>query len=390
MLAKRYNTLVYFGQGCFLAYYVIAFRQAGLPLAVIAVANSLFDITSVVCELPTSVLFDKWSGRRIMIMGAAARLAGFMCFLVDSSNLGLVVAGELLTGFGSSTETGAASALYVAEQEAREREEGYATRTETKLAELGEAVGLSVIAGGVVGALLYAVSPSLIWVGAGAAYLLAIVTLARMPEMTVAHDEATSLRSLMRDMRRAVAGGVRVPECWMVVALDVGAMSMAMLWPLLLGNDYGTMWLQLIGLVAMNGGSALAGRLGRRFESTPGRIVLYLFVDAVGQRRGVAGRVLRARVRARSGDERVLRQGVRAGRARRARVRDVGRFAAGHPVHRDPAAVGRSAWPVASVACSDAHDAGAARSDDPRARRAPSSVLKPSTACGRRGGESRR
>ena len=282
MLAKRYNTLVYFGQGCFLAYYVIAFRQAGLPLAVIAVANSLFDITSVVCELPTSVLFDKWSGRRIMIMGAAARLAGFMCFLVDSSNLWLVVAGELLTGFGSSTETGAASALYVAEQEAREREEGHATRTETKLAELGEAVGLSVIAGGVAGALLYTVSPSLIWVGAGAAYLLAIVTLARMPEMTVAHDEATSLRSLMRDMRRAVAGGVRVPECWMVVALDVGAMSMAMLWPLLLGNDYGTMWLQLIGLVAMNGGSALAGRLGRRFESTPGRIVLYLFVDAVG------------------------------------------------------------------------------------------------------------
>ena len=202
--------------------------------------------------------------------------------MVDSSNLGLVVAGELLTGFGSSTETGAASALYVAEQEARECEEGHATRTETKLAELGEAVGLSVIAGGVVGALLYAVSPSLIWVGAGAAYLLAIVTLARMPEMTVAHDEATSLRSLMRDMRRAVAGGVRVPECWMVVALDVGAMSMAMLWPLLLGNDYGTMWLQLIGLVAMNGGSALAGRLGRRFESTPGRIVLYVFVDAVG------------------------------------------------------------------------------------------------------------
>ncbi|MCH9276480.1 MFS transporter [Bifidobacterium amazonense] len=284
MLAKRYNALVYFGQGCFLAYYVIAFRQAGLSLALIAVANSLFDVMSVICELPTSVLFDKWSGKKIMVLGAAARLTGFVCFLIDSSNFWMVVAGELLTGFGSSTETGAASALYVAEQEERERRSGTSSRTETKLAELGEAIGLSVIAGGVVGAALYAIAPSLIWVGAGAAYLLAIVTLLRMPDMTVAADRsagAVTLRTLLRDMWRSVMGGIRVPECWMVVALDIGAMSIAMLWPLLLGDDYSTMWLQLIGLIAMNGGTAAAGRLGRRFGSTPARLVSYLLIDAV-------------------------------------------------------------------------------------------------------------
>lgn len=281
MLAKRYNTLMYFGQGCFLAYYVIAFRQAGLSLALIAVANSLFDVMSVICELPTSVLFDKWSGKKIMVLGAAARLVGFVCFLIDSSNFWMVVAGELLTGFGSSTETGAASALYVAEQEERERKTGTSSRTETKLAELGEAIGLSVIAGGAVGAVLYAVTPSLIWVGAGAAYMLAIVTLLRMSDMTVSRgDGSVTLRTLFDDMWRSVTAGIRVPECWMVVALDVGAMSIAMLWPLLLGSDYDTMWLQLIGLIAMNGGTALAGRLGRRFASTPTRLTGYLLADA--------------------------------------------------------------------------------------------------------------
>ena len=281
MLARRYNALIYIGQGCFLAYYVIAFQRAGLPLVLISIANSAFDITSVVCELPTSVLFDKWSAKKIMVLGAASRFAGFMLFLFDSSNFWIVLLGELLTGLGSSTETGAASALYVEEREEKERGSGAESRVERKFAELGETVGLSVILGGVIGAILYRIAPSLIWVGAGVAYLLAMLTLLRMKEHRRRRMANVSLQSLATDLLRSVFRSVRIPECWLLVSLDVGAMSMALLWPLLLGGDHDTMWLQLVGLVAMNGASALAGRLGMIIDSTPGRCALYVGVDIV-------------------------------------------------------------------------------------------------------------
>lgn len=66
MPEKIYNILIYSAQGCFIAYDVAYFNEAGLALATLAIASSFFDITSFLAELPFSAVFDRTSPRTVL------------------------------------------------------------------------------------------------------------------------------------------------------------------------------------------------------------------------------------------------------------------------------------------------------------------------------------
>lgn len=257
-MSKLYNILLSLAMGVFVGYDVTYFYGAGLPLALVMVASSCFDIVSVVSELPTSIVFDHVSPKRMLAVGNVVRAVGLICFAVAPSDFWCVLVGQALAGIGSATESGAASALFIND---RLREE---TSFEKILGELAEATGLSVVAGGLVGALLYPVNPVLIWVVPACIYLLAMLPLAAVPARAARHDGPRRRAGLFKEFKASLTKAVRHPEWWMALCMDVGALSVYYLWQVRLGIGSGGVWNQLLGLVMMNVAKAVAGVLNRR------------------------------------------------------------------------------------------------------------------------------
>ena len=80
--ACLYNALIYLGAGCFSVYYMVAYHDVGLSVLLISIVNVVFDVSESASELPTSVLFDRWSRERTLIIGVLCRVAGVCVQLV--------------------------------------------------------------------------------------------------------------------------------------------------------------------------------------------------------------------------------------------------------------------------------------------------------------------
>ena len=256
-MSKLSNILLSLAMGVFVGYDVTYFHSAGLPLVLVMAASSCFDVVSVVSELPTSIVFDHVSPKKMLAVGNVVRAAGLICFAVAPADFWCVLVGQALTGIGSATESGAASALFIND---RLREE---TSFEKILGELSEATGLSVVAGGLIGAVLYPVNPVLIWVVPACIYILAMLPLAAVPAR-VARGGPQSENDLMAGFKESVVKAVHYPEWWMALCMDVGALSIYYLWQVRLGIGSDAVWNQLFGLVMMNVAKAVAGVLNRR------------------------------------------------------------------------------------------------------------------------------
>lgn len=260
--AKTYNVLIFAAQGCFLAYDIVYFHAAGLPIALIALAASGFDLSSILAEVPSSIWFDRVSPKLTLAVGALIRIAGFVLFAIDPSNFWIVLVGQVLTGLGSATESGATSALYIAERQAAAEPHGI---MEKWLAELSETIGLATVVGGVVGAALYVVSPPLIWVGAALIYVAGLFVLARLklPPKPESLETTGLARAYWVTSRKVLTS----KWAWLLIGLNAAALSIVFLWQLRLGSGGQGVWLQFIGLIAMNVASAVAGRIGQYIGS---------------------------------------------------------------------------------------------------------------------------
>jgi MFS family permease len=258
-MTKLYNILLCTAQGVFLAYDVTYFHAAGLSLALITLASSGFDLSSIFAEFPTSILFDKVSPRMTLVLGNVIRAAGFVLFACFPGSFISVLLGQILTGVGSATESGAVSALYVNDRKSKE------SSLEKILGELTEATGLSIVLGGVIGAVSYQFDHRLIWIIPACIYLGAIALLLHLPMNP--HQKNTSLKLLSISFIEICKKSLRSLDLWIAACLNAGALSIFFLWQIRLSvtGSIGV-WSQLLGLIVMNLGSAAGGFFGRRLH----------------------------------------------------------------------------------------------------------------------------
>lgn len=268
-LARLYNAFIAMGCGCFSVYYMVAYRDAGLTILMIALVNVVFDVSTTLAELPTSVLFDRWSREKTLMVGAAFRLSGFLMLLVWPASFPVVCAANLATGVGAAVESGATSALYI--ECSRERDPSLTMRT--LMSQLYLITGVSTIAGGLAGALLFLVAPNLIWLGAFVCYTAALPPLVLLlagrhdgrkdhEEETTPDGPAESSLEGRRGILASVSELFRRPEVWHLVLFNLGTLSVLLFWQLLLGVGQSGVWWLFAGLLLTNAAQIIASRIG--------------------------------------------------------------------------------------------------------------------------------
>lgn len=269
--ACLYNALIYLGAGCFSVYYMVAYHDVGLSVLLISIVNVVFDVSESASELPTSVLFDRWSRERTLIIGVLCRVAGFILMLFWSTNFAVLCLANVLAGIGAAVESGA------------------------------------------VGAVLFLLDSQLIWLGATVFYVLAIIpllglmragsrtkaaatdgsgTTERQAEASVESDgsaepgESGTSLTVLDHVRQTVAAAavlLRKPEIWNMVVFNLGTLSVLTFWQLLLMGHQTGVWWQFAGLVFTNIAQIVGSRLGMlRLHPRSGDIaILVLIVSAV-------------------------------------------------------------------------------------------------------------
>lgn len=277
-MTKIYNILLMVGQGIFIAYDITYFREASLTLALITLASSGFDVASSIMEIPTSMFFDKVSPRVTLAIGNVMRLCGFVLFALNPANFAVVLIGQVLTGIGSATESGAASALYVNER--KEVESSF----EKIMGEIAEFGSVAMLAGGLLGAIAYNINARLIWILPAVIYLAATILLIRMPLNSDMEEEtAVSAASFVRDFIAVGRKTVTNVNWWMLLMVDTASLSMYLLWQARLsGSDTTEVWNQSGGLIVMNIAGYIAGKLSQKISlGRTWRVLTVLLVNIV-------------------------------------------------------------------------------------------------------------
>ena len=257
--ACLYNALIYLGAGCFSVYYMVAYHDVGLSVLLISIVNVVFDVSESASELPTSVLFDRWSRERTLIIGVLCRVAGFILMLFWSANFAVLCLANVLAGIGAAVESGAASSLYIEYASKHDPSLGM----KTLASRLSAMIGVCTICGGAVGAVLFLLDSQLIWLGATVFYVLAIIpllglmragsrtkaaatdgsgTTERQAEASVESDgsaepgESGTSLTVLDHVRQTVAAAavlLRKPEIWNMVVFNLGTLSVLTFWQLL-------------------------------------------------------------------------------------------------------------------------------------------------------------
>lgn len=275
-MAKLYNILLILAQGIFIAYDITYFRDAGLPLVFITLASSWFDISSSIMEIPTSLFFDKVSPKITLAVGNITRLVGFVLFAVNPSSFICVGVGQVLTGIGSATESGAVSALYV-----NERKEGESS-FEKIMGELSEFGSISMLVGGLLGAILYPLGSYFIWVLPAIIYATASVLLIRMPMNNVMEQGATHCKTLLHEFSLSARKALTSASWWMLLCVETASLSMYFLWQIRLGDsNHNQVWNQFGGLIIMNIAGYVAGKLSQKVSLSYVRRSLIVIVTNV-------------------------------------------------------------------------------------------------------------
>lgn len=279
--ACLYNALIYLGAGCFSVYYMVAYHDVGLSVLLISIVNVVFDVSESASELPTSVLFDRWSRERTLIIGVLCRVARFILMLFWSANFAVLCLANVLAGIGAAVESGAASSLYI--EYARKHDSSLGMKT--LVSRLSAMIGACTICGGAVGAVLFLLDSPLIWLGATVFYVLAIIPLLGLMRAGSRTKAAATDGSGTTERQTVAAAAVllRKPEIWNMVVFNLGTLSVLTFWQLLLMGHQTGVWWQFAGLVFTNIAQIVGSRLGMlRLHPRSGDIaILVLIVSAV-------------------------------------------------------------------------------------------------------------
>ncbi len=90
--------------------YLLMFEQNGLSLAKISALLAIWSIPGVLLEIPTGVLADHWSRKKLIMLGSLLK-AGCYLLWIFSEGFTLFAAGFLLWGIGGAFYSGSEEAL---------------------------------------------------------------------------------------------------------------------------------------------------------------------------------------------------------------------------------------------------------------------------------------
>ncbi|NEK84591.1 MFS transporter [Blastococcus saxobsidens] len=240
--------------------YLIFLLDMGFTLAVAVVADGLFRLVSVACEVPMGVLADRIGRRRTYLLLAGLTVAVFLAISQVSSVPGLFAA---WIGWGVlwALASGASTA-YLYELAVRDAPSVDPARSFAVVRALGHlAVLLSLVAAGY----LYDVEPTAPFTVTAVLAAIALAVAWTLPETSAAGARST-IRSVLRDVRRAAADErVRLAVLLGALLLLLGWSPRILFQPLALELDYSaqrTGWMYAAFAAAAVVAGLLAGRVG--------------------------------------------------------------------------------------------------------------------------------
>lgn len=209
--------------------YTVMFVDAGLTPAEIGVCLTAWSLTSFALQVPSGVIADRWSRRRILALAQLARAAGFVVWLFNPHFWGFLV-GLVLWGIKSAFTSGTYEALLFDELKARGQAADYTrifgrTRAVQSCAVLAAALGAAAAARLGYPALLMA---SLVSIGLSVA---AAASLPAAPPATLVRR-----RSYLAHLRLGLGQSLRAPVVlnilvFSAIVLALGA-ALEEFWPI--------------------------------------------------------------------------------------------------------------------------------------------------------------
>ncbi|MGY1733748.1 MFS transporter [Geodermatophilus sp. SYSU D01045] len=246
--------------------YALLFLDTGLSPAQVSGLFALWSVTSLLAEVPTGVLADRWSRRGALVLAGVLEAAGFVLWTVAPGLPGFA-AGFVVWGVGGALVSGAAEALVYEALAAVGAEEDFVRVQGTMTAtELLVQVPTALLAGVLVEAGGYALVG---WASVGVC-LAAAALATRFPETTPTRDADAGDDDAGPGLRAAVGEALRRPSLRLTVAavaLLGGLDALEEYFPVM-ARDHGVpteLVPAAVLVVALAGaaGAALAGRLGR-------------------------------------------------------------------------------------------------------------------------------
>lgn len=261
--------------------YALLFVHAGLTQGQISVLFAVWSLTSVLAEVPTGALADRWSRRGALVVASVSQAAAFALWTAVPT-MASFAAGFVLWGAGGSLSSGAAEALVFEGLGNAGAPGAYAGLTGWMHAtELVAQVPTAVLA-----TFLFSIGgyPLVGWVSVGTCLATALVA-ARFPEPGRPPDEDDDGGSFLATLRDGVAEVVRRPGLAVVVAAVALLLSLdgAEEYFPLMASGWGVSAATVpLAIVAIPLAGAAGAALGGRAASLRDRTVVGLFGLAVG------------------------------------------------------------------------------------------------------------
>lgn len=205
-IRRRYaliTFLTWLPTGLYIPVFVVLLLDRGIGLTTIAALGVAYSATVMVLELPTGGLADVVGRRPVMIASAASSLVALL-LLGFADSLGLLALSAVLRGVARALSSGPVEAWYVDQvDDPTERTRGLSAGV------MASSIALTVgtVAGGILPFGLGASLALPVVIAAGADAVRLVVTLVAMPEPKY---EATTLRSILRDVPSTIGSGVRL------------------------------------------------------------------------------------------------------------------------------------------------------------------------------------
>lgn len=262
------------------ALYALLFAHAGLSQGQISALFAVWSLTSVLAEVPTGALADRWSRRGALVLASVLEAAGFALWTALPTPASFA-AGFVLWGIGGSLSSGAAEALVFEGLAAVDADSVYARLTGwMRAAELGAQVPTALAA-----SVLFAVGgyPLVGWASVGMCLATALVA-TRFPEPGCPHDQDDD-GSFLATLRDGAAEVLRRPGVAAVVAAAALLLSLdgaEEYFPLMAAGWGVSPAAVPLAILAIPLAGAVGAALGGRAARLPDRTVVVLFVLAVG------------------------------------------------------------------------------------------------------------
>lgn len=249
-------------------FYAVMFVDAGLTAMEISVLFAVWGATVIVLEVPSGVLADRYSRKRILFLAQWIRALGYLCWMLFPGFWGFL-AGFVLWGTQGALASGTFEALVYDELKRLDGETAY-----VKVIGSTRSCGfLGMIAAALVASAIVDRGYEVLLLGSLAAVLAAgamVVSLPAAPPV-----ESTAARGYLAVLRQGLADAVRQPLVPRLIAFTAVVVAMA-------GglDEYATIFADEAGLPRYGLGlflallcaiQAIAGVIAHRFEGLPTR-----------------------------------------------------------------------------------------------------------------------